>query len=115
MSRGLANKDGAAIIAARADTPFSSMDDLWLRAGVPVSALERLANADAFGSLGLSRRQALWAAKALGRVGAHEDDLPLFRVKPQVLNGDSDPSPPGFMDAHSHLPKQLTAELMMRN
>ena len=31
--------------------------------------IERLADADAFGSLGLTRRQALWAAKALGRVG----------------------------------------------
>jgi error-prone DNA polymerase len=40
--------------------------------------LERLADADAFGSLGLSRRDALWAAKALGRVGDRDDDLPLF-------------------------------------
>ena len=42
--------------------------------------IERLADADAFGSLGLSRRQALWAAKALGRVGDRQDDLPLFRI-----------------------------------
>ena len=40
--------------------------------------LERLADADAFGSLGLTRREALWAAKALGRVGDGDDDLPLF-------------------------------------
>ena len=36
---------------------------------LPPHVIERLADADAFGSLGLSRRQALWAAKALGRVG----------------------------------------------
>jgi error-prone DNA polymerase len=42
--------------------------------------IERLADADAFGSLGLTRRQALWAAKALGRVGDKDDDLPLFQT-----------------------------------
>jgi error-prone DNA polymerase len=42
--------------------------------------LERLADADAFSSLGLTRREALWAAKALGRVGDRDDDLPLFAV-----------------------------------
>jgi error-prone DNA polymerase len=74
MAKGLANKDGAAIVAARADTPFSSMDDLWLRAGVPVSALEKLANADAFGgTIGLSRREAIWAIRAL-----QDEPLPLF-------------------------------------
>ena len=55
------------------------MRDLWLRTGLPPRVLERLADADAFGSLGLSRRQALWAAKALGRSG-DQDDLPLLRV-----------------------------------
>jgi error-prone DNA polymerase len=49
------------------------VEDLWRRAGVPVAALERLAEADAFGSLGLSRRQALWEVRALGG-----EPLPLF-------------------------------------
>jgi error-prone DNA polymerase len=57
---------------------FDSMRDLWLRTRLPPSALERLANADAFGSLGLSRRDALWAVRALQRSG-DKDDLPLFR------------------------------------
>ena len=48
---------------------YGSVRDLWLRTGLPPHVIERLADADAFGSLGLSRRQALWAAKALGRVG----------------------------------------------
>src|SRR5262245_33319020 len=59
---------------------YDSMRDLWLRTGLSPHVLERLADADAFGSLGLSRREALWAAKALGRVGDHDDDLPLFSV-----------------------------------
>lgn len=36
-----------------------------LDAGVSLSALEQLADADAFGSIGLSRRQALWEVSAL--------------------------------------------------
>jgi len=52
--------------------------DVWLRTSLSPRVLERLADADAFGSLGLSRRDALWAVKALGRVGDCDDDLPLF-------------------------------------
>ncbi|NUB36088.1 error-prone DNA polymerase [Azospirillum brasilense] len=40
--------------------------DLWRRARMPVAGLERLARADAFRSVGLDRRAALWAGKALG-------------------------------------------------
>jgi error-prone DNA polymerase len=66
MVRGLANKDGAAVVAARGRTPFSSVDDLWRRAKVPVSSLVEMADADAMReSLGLARREALWAIKAL--------------------------------------------------
>jgi error-prone DNA polymerase len=66
MVRGLANKDGASLVTARGDTPFSSVDDLWRRAKVPVSSLVELADADAMKeSLGLARRRALWAIKAL--------------------------------------------------
>ncbi|MBI1202962.1 MAG: DNA polymerase III subunit alpha [Rhodopseudomonas sp.] len=57
---------------------YDSVRDLWLRTGLSPRVLERLADADAFASLGLSRRDGLWAAKALGRVGDSNDDLPLF-------------------------------------
>jgi error-prone DNA polymerase len=56
---------------------FDSVRDLWLRTRLSPAALEKLAQADAFGSLGLSRRDALWAVKALRRSG-DKDDLPLF-------------------------------------
>ncbi|MDB5628871.1 MAG: error-prone polymerase, DnaE-like protein [Tardiphaga sp.] len=66
MVRGLANKDGATIVTARADRPFESVDDLWRRARIPAASLVELADADAmFDSLGLARRDALWAIKAL--------------------------------------------------
>jgi error-prone DNA polymerase len=58
---------------------YDSVRDLWLRTGLSPRVIARLADADAFGSLGLSRRDALWAVKALGRTGDHED-LPLFRA-----------------------------------
>src|SRR5262249_45911674 len=45
MVKGLASDHGDAIIAARA-APFRSLPDLHRRAGVPVAALERLAEAD---------------------------------------------------------------------
>ena len=45
-----------------------------LRTGLRAETLEKLAAADAFRSLGLDRRQALWEVKAL----AHAPPLPLF-------------------------------------
>jgi DNA-directed DNA polymerase III PolC len=89
--KGLKEEDGKLIVENRSSWPaghgeseifiaYDSMRDLWLRTGLSPRVLERLADADAFGSLGLSRREALWAAKALGRVGDHDDDLPLFSV-----------------------------------
>jgi DNA-directed DNA polymerase III PolC len=61
-----------------ASLAYDSVRDVWLRTALSPRVLERLADADAFGSLGLTRREALWAAKALGRVGDRDDDLPLF-------------------------------------
>ncbi|MBL8582338.1 MAG: error-prone DNA polymerase [Rhizobiaceae bacterium] len=56
---------------------YSSVRDLWLRSGVASETVVRLAEADAFRSMGLDRRQALWQAKALDRKSAAEG-LPLF-------------------------------------
>ncbi|MGZ8326573.1 MAG: error-prone DNA polymerase [Allosphingosinicella sp.] len=73
MVRGLSNLHAARILAARAEAPFDSVEDVWRRSGVPVAALEKLADADAFASLGQGRRQALWRVRGLG-----ETPLPLF-------------------------------------
>ena len=72
MAKGFANLHGAKIVAAR-EQPFDTIEDVWKRSGAPVAALERIAEADGFLSLGLDRRQALWRVKALG-----ETPLPLF-------------------------------------
>jgi error-prone DNA polymerase len=71
--KGLANLHAARILAARGDVPFASIEDVWRRSGVPLAALEKLADADAFAGLGVDRRQALWQVRGLG--GA---PLPLF-------------------------------------
>ena len=91
---------GAALRAAphpghEPELPYDSVRDVWLRTGLSPRVLERLADADAFGSLGLTRREALWAAKALGRVGDRDDDLPLFAVDggaapPRVVSREPD-------------------------
>jgi DNA-directed DNA polymerase III PolC len=53
---------------------YHAVEDVWRRAGVEPRLLRVLAEADAFATLGLSRREALWAARAL----AAETPLPLF-------------------------------------
>jgi error-prone DNA polymerase len=73
MVKGLSNLHAAQIVAARADESFASIEEVWRRSGVPVAALEKLADADAFASLGLDRRHALWRVRGLG-----EKPLPLF-------------------------------------
>ncbi len=72
--KGLSNDHGAMIATAAMDAPFTSIDDVWTRSGVPAAALEKLADADAFQALGLDRRQALWKIRGLGG----GKPLPLF-------------------------------------
>ncbi|MCD2325006.1 error-prone DNA polymerase [Sphingomonas sp. IC-56] len=71
--RGLSNADGAAIVAARGDAMFESVEDVWRRSGVQRAAIEKLADADAFHAFGADRRQGLWKVRGLG-----EAPLPLF-------------------------------------
>jgi error-prone DNA polymerase len=56
---------------------YTSVRDVWLRSGLGVKEIECLANADAFRSVGLDRRAALWAVRALDGKSAVER-LPLF-------------------------------------
>ncbi|MEN3386683.1 MAG: error-prone polymerase, partial [Hyphomicrobiales bacterium] len=92
---------------------FDSVRDLWLRTKLPPAALERLANADAFRSLGLDRREALWAVRALRRAG-DKDDLPLFAratMSEQEPDVSLPPMPPGehVVEDYRHLHLSLKA------
>ncbi len=71
--RGMRREDADWIVAARGNG-YPDVESLWRRAGVHPETLERLAEADGFACLGVSRRDALWAARALRA----PKPLPLF-------------------------------------
>jgi len=65
---GLNQDELKKLIAARGNG-FSSIERLAAVAGISRFCIERLAEADAFHSLGLDRRSALWAARRLDVIG----------------------------------------------
>ena len=71
--RGFGEEEARWIAAARGNG-YLGPEDVWRRAGTAPRWLVRLAEADAFASLGLSRREALWGAKAV----MGDAPLPLF-------------------------------------
>jgi error-prone DNA polymerase len=82
MVRSLNQKDAEQLVdrrtftrirTTRADRRFASVEEVWRRAGVPVAMLRHIAAADGFAGIGLSRREANWAIKAL-----RDEALPLF-------------------------------------
>jgi error-prone DNA polymerase len=93
-------EDDMKILVARRGAGYDSIRDLWLRTGLSVAVLERLADADAFRSLGLDRRMALWAVRGLDRVG-DQDDLPLFSASRPAREHEPDARlPPMPLGAH---------------
>ena len=97
MVKGLANKHGAAIVAAREDEPFQSIDDLWRRANAPSASLVQLAEDHGtaiggdgfplFESLGilLLLRAFSSGAVALTGIEAISNGVPAFK-KPESHN-----------------------------
>jgi error-prone DNA polymerase len=71
--KGFAGADAEQLVASRPAGGYPDPRTLWRCSGLGRGALERLAEADTFRSIGLDRRRALWALKALG-----EPPLPLF-------------------------------------
>jgi error-prone DNA polymerase len=90
------------IVAARARRPFSSLEDFARDTALPKRALILLADADAFRSLGLDRRAALWAVRRL------PDDvpLPLFEISTAREQPDENARPLPLMP----LPEQVVAD-----
>lgn len=68
---GLQREAAERLVAGR---PYRTVEELRTRGQVPVHAVQRLAAADAFRSMGLDRREALWDSRALKQA----PDLPLF-------------------------------------
>jgi error-prone DNA polymerase len=90
------------IVAARQRRPFTSLEDFARDTGLPKRALILLADADAFRSLGLDRRAALWAVRRL------PDDvpLPLFQAATAREQPDETVQPLPAMP----LPEQVVAD-----
>jgi error-prone DNA polymerase len=90
------------IIAARNRRPFTSLEDFARDTGLPKRALILLADADAFRSLGLDRREALWQVRRL------PDDvaLPLFEAATAREQPDEQAKPLPMMPR----PEQVVAD-----
>lgn len=75
--KGLSEQDAETMLAGR-QKPYRTISSVR-DAGVPQDALEKLADADAFRSIGLDRRKALWEISALGDrpIGLFEGQLPI--------------------------------------
>jgi error-prone DNA polymerase len=90
------------IVAARTRRPFTSLEDFARDTALPKRALILLADADAFRSIGLDRRAALWAVRRL------PDDvpLPLFEIATAREQPDEKARPLPDMP----LPEQVVAD-----
>ncbi|MEQ8651974.1 MAG: OB-fold nucleic acid binding domain-containing protein [Kiloniellales bacterium] len=73
-------------LVARRGNGYADPLQLWRQAEVRAATLESLAKADAFQSLGLSRREALWAVKGLAPA-----PLPLFAAAGEEERGAEPP------------------------
>ncbi|SFH03940.1 DNA polymerase III, alpha subunit [Palleronia marisminoris] len=94
--KALREDEGRWIPAARGNG-YQAVEDLWRRAGVAPRGLRILAEADAFASMGLNRREAIWEARAIGGPAP----LPLF-------SGDIDGE--GIVEPAAYLPQMTAGE-----
>ncbi|MGN6307946.1 MAG: OB-fold nucleic acid binding domain-containing protein, partial [Xanthobacteraceae bacterium] len=93
---------GERIVAAREKRPFTSLEDFARDTKLPKRALILLADADAFRSLGLDRRAALWAVRRL----PDDEPLPLFEAAIAREQPDENAQPLPQMP----LPEQVMAD-----
>ena len=90
------------IVAARQRRPFTSLEDFARDTGLPKRALILLADADAFRSIGLDRRAALWAVRRL------PDDMPLPLFEIATAREQPDENAQALPDMP--LPEQVVAD-----
>jgi error-prone DNA polymerase len=108
--KGLSKNDADWIVAARSNG-YADPISVWRRAGVKKTALETLARADAFSSLDLGRREALWAVKPLS-----DAPLPLFNtIKDDDLFAEPNVGLPSMTKGEEVMADYATIKLSLKS
>ena len=94
--KGMSEDEISWLTSARGNG-YTSVESVWKKAGLSSKIIQVLAEADAFHSLSLTRREGLWAAKAI----AADQPLPLFS---QDLEGEV------VLEKKVHLPQMTEGE-----
>ena len=95
-------EDEVAWLTSARGNGYTDVDAVWRKAGISPKMIQVLAEADAFHSLGLPRRAALWAAKAI----TADRPLPLFS---QNLEGEC------IVEPQVHLPQMTEGEAVVED
>ncbi|MEC9346305.1 MAG: error-prone DNA polymerase [Pseudomonadota bacterium] len=107
--KGLAAESAARLVTARPVGGYRSVAEVARLAGLDFRAMAVLADADAFGSLGLDRRRALWAARAV-----EPEPLPLFAAAERAERpGSNHPPQEWVAEADPELPAMGEGEAVV--
>lgn len=108
---GVREDEMEALMRARGQG-FDTLDEVRLRTGLTRRAMELLAAADAFGSLGLCRRDALWAVRG----DTAGSTLPLFEAAKLAEQGrDSVTQLPRMPDSEQVIQDYQTTRLSLKD
>jgi len=108
QAKGMREVDVARLLAAR-DDGYGTLRDVWRRANLDRRALEDMTKADAWGSIGLDRRAALWQLRGLG-----DAPLPLFAfAEAHMPPGSNLPAPEAGLEPDVALPSFSIGEQVM--
>ena len=105
--KGMSAEEIQALISGRVKN-YTSIPQL-LDAGVSQAALEKLADADAFRSLGLDRRQALWEVSAL-----HDRPVALFAGQASESAREAQISLPGMTTGEHVIQDYISTALSLK-
>jgi error-prone DNA polymerase len=106
---GCRRQDAIQLVAARG-AGYRTLHELWRKSGLGPAALEALAKADAYGSLFIDRRRALWQIHALD-----EGQLPLFDAEDGAADDPGWPSHIPAEDLAAPLPEMSLGEQVLED
>ncbi len=108
---GLRKEDAECLLSVRGARPWPDIAAMQRETGIGAAAIETLAAADAFGSMGLDRRGALWQARALPKA----PPLPLFEAAGRPAEGAEPPALlPAMMPGEEVVEDYRTLRLSLR-